>query len=150
MNKPLTNRTINQNYISNDDIRIEIHKRIDLLNNINDMNSLIDELTDRFGSVDSELRSYMLEKIMKNLFKEIGIYHIDVKLDYINLVFTKEASKNQDGNNMFQVAYKMGGIKLSYKDSEINITFDIRNLTKEKYFEKIIKYLNAIKKTTNE
>lgn len=150
MNKPLTNRTINQNYISNDDIRIEIHKRIDLLNNINDMNSLIDELTDRFGSVDSELRSYMLEKIMKNLFKEIGIYHIDVKLDYINLVFTKEASKNQDGNNMFQVAYKMGGIKLSYKDSEINITFDIRNLTKEKYFEKIIKYLNSIKKTTNE
>ena len=150
LNKPLTNRTINQEYISNDDIRIEIHKRIDLLNNIDDMNKLIEELTDRFGNVDSELRSYMLEKIMKNLFNELGIYHIDVKLEYINLVFSKEASKNQDGNKMFQQAYKMGGINLSYKDSEINVNFDIRNLTKEKYFEKIIKYLMQIKKTVNE
>lgn len=149
MNKPLANRTIKESYISNDDIRIDIHKRIDNIRSRSDMNHLIDELTDRFGAVDSDLKCYMLEKLMKSLFNEIGIYYIDVKLESIIIKFSAEASKYQDGNKLFQVAYSMSGVKLTNKNSEINIIFDTKNLTKEKSFEKIIKYLENIKVNSN-
>lgn len=146
MNKPLSNRTIKESYISNDDIRIDIHKRIDAINNRKDMNRLIDELTDRFGTVDDELKCYMLEKLMKKLFNDIGIYYIDVKIDSIIIKFSAEASKYQDGNKLFQVAYSMNGVKLANKNYEINVIFDTRNLKMKDAFEKIVKYLEAIQK----
>lgn len=145
LNKPLTNRTINENYISNDDVRIAIHKRIDLLKTKDDMNLLIEELTDRFGVVDLDLHLYMLEKIMKNYFKELDIIHIDTTKTNITLIFSIESSKLQDGNKMFQIAYKMKDIKLAYKESMINVIFDISKLSKEEYFIKIIDYLEKIK-----
>ena len=58
----LSERHIDQSYISNDEVRLEIHKRISTINNLNDANNLVIELEDRFGRVTDELKEYMYEK----------------------------------------------------------------------------------------
>ncbi|MGM9970120.1 MAG: transcription-repair coupling factor [Anaeroplasma sp.] len=142
---PLSNRTINQNYIDNDDIRISIHKKIDGLNSLKELDDLIMELTDRFGLVDDDLKTYMYEKLMNRYCKRLGIYKIDTSdKKFIKFRFTKEASKLQDGNKLFQLAYKVNYIILKYIDFEISISFNIISKNKLTYFKEICEYFDQI------
>jgi len=119
---PLVSRTIQKDYINSDDLRIEIHKKIDKINSLAGLHQLEDELIDRFGQIDEELYLYMYEKLMKSYCKQIGVYKIDTKKP-TEIVFyiDKESSKKKDGNLLFQEASKRNTIRLNYKDFEIQI-----------------------------
>jgi transcription-repair coupling factor (superfamily II helicase) len=45
---PLVNRTIDKNYIDNDDVRIQMHRKIDKLNTLEELRQLESEMVDRF------------------------------------------------------------------------------------------------------
>ncbi|MDE5714954.1 MAG: transcription-repair coupling factor, partial [Anaeroplasmataceae bacterium] len=74
---PLVSRTIDKNYIDNDDIRIEIHKKIDKLKTLDALYELEKELIDRFGEENEELLLYMYEKLMKNYCNKLKIVKLD-------------------------------------------------------------------------
>nr|MDE6655774.1 transcription-repair coupling factor [Anaeroplasmataceae bacterium] len=74
---PLVSRTISREYIENEDVRIEIHKKIDKLKTLKNLEDLELELMDRFGEIEEELSLYMYEKLMKNYCKHLDIYKID-------------------------------------------------------------------------
>ena len=140
----LVNRTIPKEYINNDDIRIKIHKKIDLIKNEDDMNSLIDELIDRFGMPDKELLLYMKEKLMKAYADILGIESIN-KLDgfRIKLAFDKENTKAQDGLFLFKEAPKYKRLKLEYKDGVIGLIFDVKG-DKDEAFNQIIDFIKLV------
>ncbi|MBQ3773113.1 MAG: DEAD/DEAH box helicase, partial [Pseudobutyrivibrio sp.] len=113
---PLVSRTIQKDYINSDDLRIEIHKKIDKINSLAGLHQLEDELTDRFGALDEELYLYMYEKLMKSYCKQIGIYKIDTKKpNEISFYIDRDNSKKKDGNLLFQEANKRKYIRLGYK-----------------------------------
>ncbi len=142
---PLTDRTIKNSYIQNDDIKISIHKKIDKLKNIDDMKDLVSELEDRFGIVDDELKNYMYEKIMKSYCKSLDIYKIDKRNHrYLNFIITKEKSSNMDGIKLFSVACKYKYISLTQLDKEIHILLEIQGRGKIEYFKDICNYFNEI------
>lgn len=70
---PLVNRTIDKKYIDNDDVRIQMHRKIDKLKSVEELKELESEMIDRFGTIEEELYLYMYEKLMKNFCKIIGI-----------------------------------------------------------------------------
>jgi len=94
---PMANRTIQKSYIDNEDVRIEIHKKIDKLNKLKELNELKIELEDRFGKVEDEILCYMYEKLMKNYCKNIGIEKINTNNHYMEFIYSKEASNKNDG-----------------------------------------------------
>ena len=90
----LVSRTISDKYIETDDLRINIHKRIDSINTIKELEDLKYELEDRFGKPSDELLLYMYEKLMDNYAKALNIYKIYNHDSYIVLYFTNEISHN--------------------------------------------------------
>ena len=142
---PMANRTIQKSYIDNEDVRIEIHKKIDKLNKLKELNELKIELEDRFGKVEDEILCYMYEKLMKNNCKKLGIYKIDnSNARYLDFIFSKEISSTMDGNFLFNEMLKMSFIKLTYKNNEIHILLDIQGRKKIDYFKEICIYFDKI------
>lgn len=144
---PMVSRTISKEYIENEDVRIEIHKKIDQLYTLNELLELQAELTDRFGSVQAELFLYMYEKLMKNYCTKLGIYKIDTaKAGRISYYFSLESSQKQDGNFLFNEMLKLKNLRLTYIDNEIQIIMDIGNRPKLDYFKEICLYFSKIDK----
>lgn len=143
--QPLTNRTIKQSYIDNDDIRISIHKKIDKLENLSQMEELRAELQDRFGEVDEELLTYMYEKIMKSYCRALDIYKIDRRNHrYLDFVFTNQTSSHTDGMKLFSKAANYKDISLTYTKGEIHILLEIQGREKTEYFKDICQYFKDI------
>ncbi len=144
---PLVSRTISKDYIENEDVRIEIHKKIDQLYTLNQLLELQAELADRFGEVHEELLLYMYEKLMKNDCTKLGIYKIDTaKAGQISYYFSLESSQKQDGNFLFNEMLRFKNLRLTYKDNEIQIIMDIGNRPKLEYFKEICHYFAKIDK----
>ena len=95
-NDVLAPRHIDPEYIPFDEIRIEIHKRISKLYSLSEVDDLKEELIDRFGPIDSDLRLYMYEKLLKKLANKLGI----IKYDYMQkeVKFTFGLEKTEEIN----------------------------------------------------
>ena len=142
---PLVSRTIKKDYINSDDIRIEVHKKIDRINSIAGLHQLEAELVDRFGNISEELYLYMYEKLMKSYCKQIGMYKLDTsKPNQIVFYIDKEKSKTKDGNKLFQEANKLKQIRLGYNNFEISITQILRPKEKLNDFKLICEYFSKI------
>jgi len=143
---PLANRTIKESYINNDDTRIAIHKKIDKLETIEQMDELLLELKDRFGQADDDLLAYMYEKLLKAYCKEFDIYKIDkTNPRYLGFTFTVDKSSNMDGIKLFSIAANYKYISLTYKNREIQILLEIQVRETLDYLKDICNYLSDIK-----
>lgn len=142
----LANRTISVDYISNDDARIQVHKKIDKLESIEDLDNLSNELIDRFGKYDDTLKYYMYEKLYHKLLVKASIERVVNNDSYTTLFFTKEKTHELDGNKLFNVACELSkDIKLNYNDFRISITLSKSDLSnKQDYLIILDKYLDNL------
>ncbi|MDY0294381.1 MAG: transcription-repair coupling factor [Acholeplasmataceae bacterium] len=116
-------RHVDPHYVSEDSIRIEIHKRIAELNHIKDVEDLKQELTDRFGELDADLLLYMYEKLFKKLSSKIGAHKTIVESNQVTLVLTMEASQQIDGKKLFEKANGfVAQVRLGYLKGHVHIT----------------------------
>lgn len=144
---PLVSRTISKEYIENEDVRIEIHKKIDKLQSLDALHDLNNELLDRFGEVELELKLYMYEKLMKNYCQKLGIYKIDTtQAGLMKFIFSKEKTNLLDGNFLFNEMLTYRYLKLTYIRNEVQIILDIGNRPKLTYFQEICSYFARIDK----
>lgn len=144
---PLVSRTISKDYIENEDVRIEIHKKIDKLKSLDAFKALEAELIDRFGTIDEELMLYMYEKLMKNYCKKLSIYRLDTtNRRYYDFVMSEEKSNQVDGNFLFNEMLKYQNLKLTYKNNEVHILLDIQGRDKLDYFKEVCDYFHSIDK----
>ena len=144
--KSFSDRTISEDYIANDDARIEIHKKIDKIRTLKDIEVLSSELEDRFGKFDDTIKYYMYEKLFHKLLVKSGIDKVIDNDSNITLTYSKEATLKLDGNKMFDESNKLNkNIKLSYNDYKISISLDKTSLNNHKDYLIILdKYLSKI------
>ncbi len=116
-------RHVDPHYISEDSIRIEIHKRIAELNHMKDIEELKLELTDRFGELSPDLLLYMYEKLFKKLSSKMGGHKTIVESDRVTLVLSLEASQKIDGKKLFEKANAfLSQVRLGYLKGHVHIT----------------------------
>lgn len=122
LNKAYADRLIPSKYIDNDDVKIEIHKRISKLNRISDIKELSAELRDRFGDYDEQINTYMYEMLLNKLTDKLEITKIvDNKMQMI-LFMSEHMSNQMDGNKMFALANSVSkNINLHYYNKQIEI-----------------------------
>ncbi len=116
-------RHVDPSYVSQDSVRIEIHKRIAELNRIKDIEDLKQELTDRFGQLDADLLLYMYEKLFKKLSSKIGGQKTLVETNQVTLILSMEASQKVDGKKLFEKASASESmVRLGYIKGHVHIT----------------------------
>ena len=121
-------RHVDPQYVSQDSVRIEIHKRISELNRISDVEDLKLELTDRFGQIDADLLLYMYEKLFKKFSSKVGVHKTIVESSQVTLVLSLEASAKTDGKRLFEKANaSKTQVRLGYFKGHIHIIMAMKH-----------------------
>ena len=136
---------ISDEYTSDDELKIEIHKMINDINSLEDINKLKDVLENRFGKITEEMIIYMHEEWFEKQAKRLGITDTRQNKNFVEVVIPVLTSMKIDGEKLFFTAYEISKyFKFSYKDKKIHIILDTVKLDKHfiyyfnELFEKII------------
>lgn len=122
---------IDDNYVSQDELKIEIHRKINTINNLETFNSVKEELEDRFGKLNDDLIIYMYEEWFEKLAKRIGLTKVRQTKNSIEMVFPDEIVKNLNTEEIFMEAFYITNMfRFISRGSNLIIILDIIKLEK--------------------
>lgn len=122
---------ISDNYVKEDDLKIEIHQKINKINSLDSLNEIKNEIEDRFGRISEEMLIYMYEEWFEKIAKEKGIEKVNQNRFNVELVFSREVSKTLVAKDMFMKASDISTyFRIMYKENRLRIVLDISKLNK--------------------
>lgn len=81
---------IDDKYISDNEIKISIHKRINQIDSIESLEKIKYELEDRFGKLSENMIIYMYEELFEKMARKVDIYKVEQNKNFIKLIFDEE------------------------------------------------------------
>ena len=144
--KPLIEVTthIDDNYVSDEELKIEIHKKINSIDSEIKFNETKSELEDRFGKLNEDLIVYMYEEWFEKLAKRLKISNIHQNKNSIELVFPEEVVSALDTEEIFMDAFEVTNMfRFKSKGTNLIIILDIIKLEKHPIFY-LVELLNKI------
>ena len=123
------NNHIDNNYVSEEELKLTIHKMINNITNIDSYNDIKKELEDRFGRLDNNMIIYMNEELFESYLRNLeGKILINNDL-FIEIVFSKEISEKIDYEDLIVTSLNISkDIIFSYKDNKLHIK--LKNIIK--------------------
>ena len=122
---------ISNDYVDNDRLKIEIHKKINEINSYESLIKVKSEIEDRFGKVDENLLIYMYEEWFESMKKDKGIEKVNQTDKTIEIVFDEFTTNNMKADELFVNAYKVSpNFKLNYAYKRLRLILNIINLDK--------------------
>ncbi|MDE5539797.1 MAG: transcription-repair coupling factor [Bacilli bacterium] len=85
---------ISDDYISDDDIKIEIHSKINEIDSKETLEKIKNEFEDRFGKVSEDLEIYMYEEWFEKLARSLNIKRVTQTKTFIEVELPEEKSNN--------------------------------------------------------
>ena len=134
-NKSLLNVTthISDNYVSDEDIKIEIHQKINEIDSYDKLLEIKNELEDRFGQVTDDMLVYMYEEWFEKIAQKYNIKEVVQTDRLVEVTLPEEVSNNIKGDKLLMEAMSLTKyFNISYKNNKIKITLYIKQL--EKHF----------------
>lgn len=135
---------IEDEYIRETELKIEVHKRINEIENYESYQTIKDEIEDRFGKIPDSINIYMLEEWFECLAKSKGVEKVNQSKERVELVLSKTKSNETNVNNVFMEAMNVSDqFRVSYSEHRLKITLDITKLEKHwlYYFIDLVKKL---------
>lgn len=122
---------ISDEYVMDDDLKIEIHKRINEIDSFEKLEEVKQELIDRFGKIDDDILLYMHEEWFEKLAKKVHVKKIENTRNSIALYFDIEESKKIDTEQLFMDAFKITTMfRFANKRDQLVIILDTIKLDK--------------------
>ena len=119
---------ISDDYVSDEDIKIEIHKKINEIDGYKKLLEIKHELEDRFGKISKTLEIYMYEEWFEKQAKEIGITTVRQSDREIEIELPKELSSKIEGDKFFIKAYNINPrFRLKYLHEQVIIALTLLN-----------------------
>ena len=131
--KPLINVTthISDQYVSEDDLKIEIHKKINSIDSMETFQSVKNELEDRFGKLSEDIIIYMHEEWFEKLAKKVHVASVHQTRNSIELLFYADAVSKLDTEQLFMDAFHITNMfRFISRGSNLVIVLDIIKLDK--------------------
>ncbi|MBR3523261.1 MAG: transcription-repair coupling factor [Bacilli bacterium] len=123
--------TISDDYVEEEELKIEIHKKISNIKTIDDIEKIKFELEDRFGKLSDELIIYMYEEIFEHKARSLNITKVVQTKNSIILYLPRNLSEKIDGDLLFSKCIDLSRkIRFGMKNKELLITLDLINLDK--------------------
>lgn len=131
---------ISSKYADSDDLKIEIHKKINTIDSFNKFEKVKGELEDRFGKLDDSIIIYMLEELFQIEAKKKKVLKVEQSKDLIKIWFSKEKSSSINGLNLLSKLFNINkNFDVKYENKMIKISLNVKNL--DKHF---LYYLNEM------
>ena len=123
--------TVDESVATEEELKIEIHQKINEIKSLDDLNKVKAELSDRFGKLPDNLIVYMYESWFEALFFELKIFKINQNKNFIEIVLSKEMTDNVDGQKLFfEVSQLSRMFRFKMVDKRLVIILDIVKLDK--------------------
>ncbi|MCR5787581.1 MAG: transcription-repair coupling factor [Bacilli bacterium] len=118
---------ISDEYVSDEDIKIEIHKLINTVVSSETFNNVKSELENRFGKLPEDLEIYMYEEWFDSMAKSCNITRVVQNDRVIEITLPKNISKDIKGDTLFIEAMQLSqNFKFKYMNECIVIQFFIK------------------------
>ena len=138
--------TIDDKYAKEEDLKIEIHKKINSIDSLDKLNQIKEEFEDRFGTLDENVIIYMYEELFEKQIKELNVKNVNQTKNFIAMTFNKDLSNKIDGENLFMDVLTLSRkFRFSMKNDELTITFDTVGLDKH-FIYYLIDLIKIVKK----
>ena len=122
---------IDDNYVKEEELKIEIHKKINDIDSYYKLNEVKKELEDRFGKISDKLLIYMYEEWFESLANKLKIRKVKQTNTYIELMLDKETISCINGEKLFLETLKINNnFKFKMLGGNLIITLKIDNLDK--------------------
>jgi len=144
MVKVNVDKYIDSNYISNDYLKIEMHRKISNIKSKSDINLLLEEFKDRFGVPSKEITLYMYEKLFEYLANKHEVEKVRETKNNVVFILSKTKSNSINGEYVFLKANEISKfIRFTYRLEKLNIIIDTIKLDKH-YLYYIVELLSSI------
>ena len=141
---------IDDDYVMDTELKILIHKKINLVDSYNSFCNIKEELEDRFGKLSEEMIIYMYEEWFEKLAKGFGIINIQDNEKMVDIELPKELSSMIQGDKLFIESYNLNhNFKLNYKNNCIHVILE-KNKLEQHYLMYLIGILIKIKEMLRE
>ena len=135
---------ISDKYADSEDLKIEIHKKINTIDSYDKFIKVKEELTDRFGSLDDDIIIYMLEELFECNAKKKGIFKVIQTEREISVFITNVVSKRKNGANLLSELFKINpNFEIKYINNILRISLKTNNLEKH-FLHYLVKMLDVI------
>ena len=122
---------ISDTYVSDEEIKIEIHKMINEIDSYQKLEDVKKTLEDRFGQITKEIEIYMYEEWFEKLAERLKITKVTQNNRFVLLWLPEEMSSKIKGDKLFLEAFNINqNFEIKYENNEIGIKLNIINLDK--------------------
>ncbi len=131
--KPLLNVSthIEDSYVSEDDLKIEIHRKINEIDSKEKLEEVKSELEDRFGRISEDMLIYMYEEWFEKLANVIGLKRVSQTKNSIEMFFPNEVVSKLKVDEVFMDSYNISpSFRFLSRGSNLVIILDIIKLEK--------------------
>ncbi|AIO18284.1 Transcription-repair-coupling factor [Candidatus Izimaplasma bacterium HR1] len=129
--KVKVNKFIDSNYIKNDYIKMEMHRKIANIKSKEDIIQLTEEFKDRFGIPSKEIELYMYEKLFEHYSVLKGVEKIRRLKNNVTVTLNEDVSANINGEYLFMRANDLSRfIRFEFKKDRLNVIFETIKLDK--------------------
>lgn len=136
---------IDDNYVSDGELKISIHKMINRVNSYDSFCKIKAELEDRFGKLNDDMINYMYEEWFEKIAKSLNIEEVNDGKNSVDMTLPKEVSSKLSGDVLFMESYNISKMfRFSYRNERIHVILDKINLDKH-YLMYLIAILIKIK-----
>ena len=137
---------ISDNYVSDEDIKIEIHQKINEIDGYDKLVEVRKELEDRFGKISKEIEIYMYEEWFEKQAQELTIDTVRQSDREIEVELPPNISKKLNGEDFFITAYRINPrFRLKYIQEKVIIALTLLN-QKEHFLYYLVPLLEEVKK----
>jgi transcription-repair coupling factor (superfamily II helicase) len=135
---------IDDTYVSDEDIKIEIHKKINEINSYEKLEQVRKELEDRFGKLNEKVITYMYEQWFESLAKKLEVQEVHQTKNSIEVIFSEEMSNKIDGEKLFMDAFNISRmIRFQMRSRHLILILDTIKL-EENYLYILTKILDKV------
>ena len=122
---------IDDNYVSEDELKIEIHRKINEIDSKEKFETIKQELEDRFGKLEEDLIIYMYEEWFEKLAKKLKISNVRQSKNSIEISFPGDVVEKLDTEVIFMDAFYVTNMfRFISRGSNLVIVLDIIKLEK--------------------
>ena len=139
--------TIDDKYAKEEELKIEIHKKINKIDSMDLLNATKIELEDRFGTLDENVIIYMYEELFEKEMNKLNIKKVNQTKNFISITLSQELTKKINGELLFMDVISLSKkFRFSMKNQELCITLDTVGLDKH-FMYYLIDMIEILKKS---
>ena len=122
---------IDDSYVSEDELKIEIHRKINEIDSKEKLNEVRCELEDRFGKINEDIIIYMYEEWFEKLAYKVKVSKVNQTKNSIEMVFPFEVVSKMDTEELFMDAFHVTNMfRFISRGNNLVIVLDIIKLDK--------------------